>query len=86
LSRGTKGQKSLCCPGTTGQKSIHCPGTKGQWDKLKILTRNGSGQDFDILPRDGPGFDSLSRESNGTEGKKSKKITIFEKKFFFDNF
>ena len=30
--------------GTKGQKFLLCPGTKGQWDKLKILGRDGPGQ------------------------------------------
>ena len=30
--------------GTKGQEFLHCPGTKGQWDKLKILPREGTGQ------------------------------------------
>ena len=29
----------------TGQKLLHCPGAKGQRDKLKILQRDGSGQE-----------------------------------------
>ena len=39
--------------GTTVQKSLHCSGTKEQWDKLKILPRNGPWPYFDILPWDG---------------------------------
>ena len=51
--------------GTMGQKSLHCSGTKGQRDKLKILQRDGTGQDR--LLKSGMGcetgqdFDSLSR-------------------------
>ena len=40
--------------GTKGQKFLHCPGTKGQWDKLKILPRDRTGQDFDSLSRSVP--------------------------------
>ena len=43
--------------GTTGQKFLHCPGTKGQWDKLKILPRDGTGWDFDRLSRPIPSRD-----------------------------
>ena len=32
--------------GTTGHKFLHCPGTKGQWDKLKILSWDGTVQLF----------------------------------------
>ena len=75
--------------GTKGQKFLCCPGTKGQRDKLKILPQDGTGRDsqsksgtgrgtgqgFDILPRDGqdgiltacPG---ISRDNHGTERKK----------------
>ena len=45
----------LSC-GTKGQKSLHCPGTMGQQDKPKILSRDEPGQDFDFLPQDGPGL------------------------------
>ena len=41
--------------GTTGRKFLHCPGTKGQWDKLKILPRDGTGWDSQNSGRDGPG-------------------------------
>ena len=45
--------------GTKGQKFLHFPETKGQWDKLKILLRDGTWdgmvQDFDSLPRPVPG-------------------------------
>ena len=41
--------------GTTGQKFLHCPGTKGQRDKLKILPRDGTGQDFLRLSSSVPG-------------------------------
>ena len=47
-----------------------------QWDKLKILPRDGPGPDFDILPRDGPGrdCDSLSHPIPGQDaGEKGKK-------------
>ena len=69
--------------GTKGKKSLHCPGTKGQRDKLKILTPNWPGQDFDILTLYGPGrdFHSLSRSvpeypgtPTGQTGKKGKKL------------
>ena len=69
--------------GTKGKKSLHCPGTKGQRDKLKILTPNRPGQDFDILTLYGPGrdFHSLSRSvpeypgtPTGQTGKKGKKL------------
>ena len=78
LSRGKKGQKIL-----------HCPGTKGQGDKLKILPWAGPGQDFDISPRDMPGWDRILKfchrtgqdwiltvcpgRRHGTERKKEKK-------------
>ena len=38
--------------GTPGQKFLHCPGTKGQWDKLKILPRDGTGRDSENPGRD----------------------------------
>ena len=38
--------------GTKGQKFHHCPGTKGQWDKLKILQRDGTGRDSQNPGRD----------------------------------
>ena len=41
--------------GTTGQKFLHCPGTKGQRDKLKLLPRDETGQDFLRLSRPVPG-------------------------------
>ena len=41
--------------GTKGQKFLHCPETKGQWDKLKILPRDGTGRDSQNPGRDGPG-------------------------------
>ena len=41
--------------GTTGQKFVPCPGTKGHRDKLKILPRDGTGQDSQNSGRDGPG-------------------------------
>ena len=40
--------------GTTGQKFHHSTGTKGQCDKLKILPRDGVGQDSQNLGQDGP--------------------------------
>ena len=84
--------------GTKGQKFLPCPGTKGQRDKLKILPRagmgqdsqsksgtgRGTGQDFDILPRDGSGWDfnspshpGISQDNHRTEGKKELKIFNF---------
>ena len=99
MSRRTKGQKSLHCPGTKGQQDRSPFFVPGQRDKLKILPQNGPGRYFDILPRDRPGqdFDSLSRPvpeypraATGQKEKNNNKITIFEKKkflrFFFHFF
>ena len=40
--------------GTMGQKFLPCPRTKGQRNKLKILPRDGTGQDSQNSGRDRP--------------------------------
>ena len=61
--------------GTKGQKFHHCPGTKGQRDKLKNLSRDGTGRVGTAKIRDGTGRDSQKpgRDAgqNGTEQKRT---------------
>ena len=57
---------------TKGQKFLHCPGTKGQRDKLKILTRDGTGQDSQNTGRDGP-EQPKSRTGRGTKRDRAEK-------------
>ena len=52
--------------GTKGQRFLHC-GTKGQWEKLKILPRDGTGRDSKNSGQDGPG-----QQKSGT-GRRTKR-------------
>ena len=61
--------------GTTGQKFLYCPGTKGQRDKLKILPRDGTGQDSQNLGRDGPG-QPKSGTGRGTKRDRAEKDVL----------
>ena len=84
--------------GTKGQKFLCCPGAKGQRDKLKILPRAGTGRDsqskpgtgqgFDILPRDGTRYwqpvpDNLGTTTGQKGEKKMKKIEKKKIEFLF---
>ena len=61
--------------GTTGQKFPPCPGTKGQRDELKILQRDGTGQDSQNSGRDGPG-QPKSGTGRGTKRDRAKKDVL----------
>ena len=65
--------------GTTGQKFLPCPGTKGQWDKLKILPRDGTGRDSQNSGRDGPG-QPKSGTGRGTKRDRAEKDVLKQKK------
>ena len=59
--------------GTKGQKSLHCPGTKGQRDKLKILP--GTRQAGTAKIRDGPGQPN-SGTGRGTKRDRAEKDVL----------
>ena len=61
--------------GTTEQKFLHCPGTKGQWDKLKILPRDGTGRDSQNSGQDGPG-QQKSGTGRGTKRDRAEKDVL----------
>ena len=65
--------------GTTGQKFHHFPGTKGQRDKLKILPRDGTGQDSQNPGRDGPGQPKTGT-GRGTKRDRAEKDVLKQKK------
>ena len=58
--------------GTKGQKFLLCPGTSGQRDELKILQRDGPGQDSLSNSRTVQDFDSLSRPIHRDKGRQSR--------------
>ena len=51
--------------GTKGQKFLYCPGTKGQEDELKILPREGTGQDSQNSGGEGPGQPKSGQDGPG---------------------
>ena len=59
VSNGFQQDRTVLSRRTKGQKFLHCPGTKGQQDMVKIFLRDWLGQDFDILPQDRPGQDGI---------------------------
>ena len=61
--------------GTKGQKFLHCPGTKEQRDKLKILPRDGMGQDSQNLGWDRPG-QPKSGTGRGTKRDRAEKDVL----------
>ena len=53
MNQGFQRERTVQLFGTKEQKFLHFPGTKGQWDKLKIL------------PREGTGWNSMSKSETG---------------------
>ena len=64
---------------TKGYKFLYCPWIKGQWDKLKILPRDGTGQESQNPDRDRPG-QPKSMTRRGTKQDKSEKDILKQEK------